>query len=180
MHYQLPHTIENCIGERLTFKSIDHSSNRLHVESFCKPGAGPIMHTHLQQDECITVISGTIGYTIAGEEEKFAGPGESILFERGVPHKFRAAGNEVLHCEGWVQPANTLVFFLSSVYATQNKTGSHKPEAFDGAYLMNRYASEYDMPEIPGFVKKLVFPVQVFIGKLLGKYDHFKNAPQPL
>jgi hypothetical protein len=59
-----------------------------------------------------------------------------------------------LRCKGWIFPANTIVFFLSSIYAAQNKTGTGQPEKFDGAYLMTRYKSEYDMPEIPRFVKK--------------------------
>lgn len=46
--------------------------------------------------------------------------------------------------------------------------------------LMTRYSAEYDMSEIPWLVKKLVLPVTYFIGKLLGKYSHFKNAPEPV
>lgn len=180
MNYQFPYTIENCIGEKLIFKSIDPVTGKLHVESFCQPGVGPIMHTHHKQDECLTVISGIIGYQVLGEEAKYAGPGESILFKRGVPHRFWAEGNEVLHCQGYVQPANTLVFFLSSVFAAQNKTGTTRPEAFDAAYLLTKYSSEYELIGIPLFVRKCILPVQVFIGKLLGKYAHFKNAPQPM
>lgn len=180
MSHKLPHTIENCIGETLTFKSYDPETERLNVESFCKPGAGPIMHTHFKQDECLTVVSGKIGYQILGEEEKFAVAGQSVLFERGVPHRFWAAGDEVLHCKGWIKPANTIVYFLSAIYAAQNKSGSGKPESFDGAYLMSKYAAEYDLPEVPRFVKKVIFPMQVMVGKVLGKYKHFKDSPQPL
>jgi mannose-6-phosphate isomerase-like protein (cupin superfamily) len=180
MTHKLPHTITNCIGETLTFKSYDPETDKLIVENFCKPGAGPPMHTHFKQDECLTVVSGKIGYQIQGQEEKFAGPGQTVLFKQGVPHRFWAAGTEVLHCKGWIKPANSIVYFLSAIYAAQNKSGSGKPESFDGAYLMSRYASEYDMPEIPSFVKKVVFPVQVFVGKMLGKYRHFKDSPTPL
>ena len=58
---------------------------------------------------------------------------------------------------GWVKPANTIVFFLSSIYDAQKKSGKPQPEQFDGAYLMTRYAKEYDLPELPGFVKKVLF-----------------------
>ncbi len=174
MNYKFPHTIENWFGEKIIFKSVDPVTDRIDIESFCQPGVGPVMHTHFKQDECITVISGRIGYQVMGEEKKFAGPGETVLFERGVTHKFWAEGEVVLHCKGWVQPANTFIFFLSAVFAAQNKSRSHRPETFDGAYLLTRYASEYDLAEIPGFVKKLVLPLQVSVGKLLGKYQHFK------
>jgi hypothetical protein len=36
------------------------------------------------------------------------------------------------------------------------------------------------MTDIPPFVKKFVFPATVRLGKLLGKYEHFRNAPAPL
>lgn len=180
MTHKLPHTIENCIGERLTFKSYNPETERLECESFCKPGAGPIMHTHFKQDECLTVISGKIGYQILGEDEKFAEPGQTVLFKRGTPHRFWAAGTETLHCKGWIQPANTIVYYLSAIYAAQNKAGSGRPESFDGAYLLSKYSSEYDLPEVPTFVKKVIFPIQVFVGKVLGKYKHFKDSPEPM
>ena len=180
MNYDLPHIISNPIGEQLIFTSHDALTDTLYVESYCRPGSGPVMHTHLKQDECLTVVSGAIAYEIAGEATRFAGPGETVLFKRGVAHRFWAHGHDVLHCKGWIQPANSIVFFLSSVFAAQNKTNTARPESFDAAFLMHRYASEYDMPEIPGFVKRFIFPLQVSIGKLLGKYRHFKNAPLPL
>ena len=138
------------------------------------------MHTHWLQDECLTVVNGKIGYQVLGQEEQFAEVGETILFKRGVPHRFWNAGEDMLNCKGWIYPANTIIFFLSSIYAAQNKTGTGQPEKFDGAYLMTRYASEYDMPEIPKFVKKTIIPITYFVGKLLGKYKHFEDAPMPV
>ena len=182
MNPSLPHTIENCIGEKLIFHELvkEPGGDKLLVENFVQPGIGPVMHTHWLQDECLTVISGKIGYKIKGGEEKFAGPGESVFFGKGVAHRFWNAGESILHCRGYVKPANTIVFFLSSIYAAQNKTGSAKPETFDGAYLLTKYRSEYDMNEISWFVKKTIIPLTYQVGKLLGKYDHFKNAPEPV
>jgi hypothetical protein len=53
-------------------------------------------------------------------------------------------------------------------------------DAFDGAYLLTRYSAEYDLPEIPPFVKKIIIPITYFIGRLLGKYKHFRDAPEPV
>ena len=49
-----------------------------------------------------------------------------------------------------------------------------------GAYLLTRYASEYEFPEIPRFVRKAVIPAIYYTGLVLGKYKNFKNAPAPI
>ena len=182
MNYTFPHTIESVMGEKIIFQSVEKTpeGEKVLVEAFCEPGCGPIMHTHFKQDEGLTVISGTLGYQFHGQEPQFAKAGESVVFKRGTPHRFWAEGNEKLHCKGWVQPANTVVFFLTALYDARNKSGKEQPDFFDGAYLMTRYSSEYDVPEIPAFVKKVIFPITVSVGKLLGKYKHFKNAPEPV
>ena len=178
----LPHTIENHLGEKLIFKSIveEDGEEKLIVENCVQPGAGPVMHVHFKQDESLTVKKGRLAYQIQGEEPKYAGPGETVTFLRGTPHRFWNAGEDVLECEGWIKPANSIVYFLSGIYAAMNKSGKEEPELFDGAYLMTRYKTEYDLPEIPGFVKKVIMPLTVRVGKLLGKYDHFEDAPEPL
>lgn len=182
MNYILPYTIENVLGEKLVFVSKEkgEEGDKLIVENFVDPGFGPIMHTHWLQDECLTVVKGRIGYIVKGGTEQFAGEGETVLFKRGVSHRFWNAGEDELHCKGWVYPANNIVFFLSSIFEAQNKSGKAQPEAFDGAYLITRYKSEFDLDGIPAFVKKVILPVTYFIGKLLGKYKHFEHAPAPV
>ena len=182
MNYTYPHTIENSAGEKLVFLGIEKHAegDKLVIENYVKPGHGPLMHTHFLQDEALTVVTGRIGYQVAGKPEQFAGVGETVLFKRGTPHRFWNAGQEILHCEGWAQPALTLEFFLTSVYAAQMKSGTAEPEKFDGAYLITRYASEYELVGIPKFVRKLIIPITYFVGKLLRKYKHFENAPAPV
>lgn len=182
MKFTYPHTIENVTGEKLIFKQLipEPDGEKLLCENFVTPGSGPPMHIHWLQDEGFTVLEGRIGYQIGDQPEQFAEAGESIVFERGVPHRFWNAGTEILHCEGWLKPANTIVFYLSAIYDAQNKSGTARPEAFDAAYLMTRYASEYAMVGMPKFVRKAVIPATYFIGRLLGKYKKFKDAPEPV
>ena len=182
MNYSLPHVIENCIGEKLIFKELQQEADgdKLIVENYVVPGGGPLMHTHWLQDEALTVVQGRLGYQVQGEPKKYAGEGETVLFKRGVPHRFWNDGTETLHCKGWLKPANTIVFFLTAIYNAQNKSRKAQPETFDAAYLMTRYASEYDLPGVPGIVKKLIIPATYRLGKLLGKYEHFENAPEPV
>lgn len=182
MNITYPHIIENCIGEKLIFKEVkkEPDGDRLLVENYVTPGSGPVMHTHWLQDEALTVINGQLGYQIQGQPARYAGEGETVVFEKGTAHRFWNSGQEVLHCKGWLKPANTIVFFLTSIYAAQNKSGTARPEQFDAAYLMTRYATEYDLPDVPKFVKKTIIPITYFIGKALGKYKHFKDAPDPV
>ena len=178
MQHSFPISIETKYGERINFLRME--GDKLLLEGFCTPMAGPGFHTHLRQDEGVTVVSGKIGYQILGEEPRYGGPGDSVTFKRGVPHRFWNAGDDELHITGWISPAENVVFFLTTLYDALNRGEDKRPELFDGAYLTCRYRREYDAPEIPGFVKKVVMPVAYFIGNLRGKYRKFESAPQPL
>lgn len=181
MEIQLPHTIENTTGEKLTFFRIATRDGREYLEgdNVVQPNAGPPMHVHYKQDECLTVSSGKMGYQVLGEEKKFAGPGETILFKAGTPHKFWNAGQDLLHCTGYISPPDNAVYFLSQIFKSANENGG-KPGLYDAAFLLHRYKSEFRMLEIPVFVQKIIFPVVLFLGNILGKDKKFKDAPPPL
>ena len=182
MKYTYPHVIENSTGERLVFHGIEKhpDGDKLVGENFVQPGDGPPMHTHFLQDEGFTVVSGRIGYQTLGQPEQFAGPGQSLVFKRGVPHRFWNASQEILHCKVWAQPALTFEFFITSLFEAQMKSGKAEPEKFDVAYLLTRYASEYDMVGIPKPVRRIIMPIIYQVGRLIGKYKHFENAPMPV
>jgi quercetin dioxygenase-like cupin family protein len=180
MKYTYPHVIENGAGEQLTFVKFvpNDQGGQLEIENRVQPGAGPPMHVHFLQDEALTVVKGKIGAQVAGQPATFHGPGETVTFKRGVAHRFWNAGNEVMICRGWVSPAHNLEYFLTEIYNSTKANGGTKPSAFDGAFLQNKYKSEFDLVEIPGFVKKVVFPLILSIGKLTGKHRKFDGAPE--
>jgi len=179
---QFPKTIENCLGEKIVFKELvqEPDGDKLILHGWVHPKSGPPMHVHFKQDEGVTVKKGQISYQVLGGPEQLAREGESVTFTRGTPHRFWNSGTDVAQVEGWAKPAHNLQFFLSAIYEAQNRSGKGQPEKFDGAYLLTRYKSEFAMPEIPGFVRKVIFPVTYFIGRLSGKYAKFKDAPAPL
>ena len=180
MNITLPHSIENITGEKLTFLRIfvKDGVEYLETESEVQPNAGPPMHVHYKQDESLTVLSGKIGYQELRGEKKYAGPGETVLFKVGVPHKFWNAGNEPLRLSGYASPANNIVYFLSHIYKSMNENGG-RPGMYDAAYLLDRYKTEFRMLEIPTFVQKLMFPVVLFLGSIRGKKKKFIDAPDP-
>jgi quercetin dioxygenase-like cupin family protein len=181
MSISLPHTIYNIAGEKLTFLRtvIKDGVEYLAVENEVQPNAGPPMHVHHRQDECITVVSGKIGYQELGGEKKYAGPGETVMFKAGIAHKFWNAGNKPLIGNGYITPADNIVYFLSQIYKSSNKNGG-RPGLYDSAYLLNRYKSEFAMLEIPGFVQKVLFPIVLFFGNVFGKHRKFADAPAAL
>ena len=144
------------------------------------PGAGPPMHVHHLQEEGLTVERGMIGYQSEGGREHTAGPGESVTFAPGDAHRFWNAGDDELVCTGFVRPPGNLEYFLTEVYASMRRKGRDRPGLFDGAYLGQRYRSEFEMTEVPVLVRRLVFPVVAGAGKLLGLHRRFAEAPEPL
>ncbi len=182
MGYTYPFTIDSGRGEKIIFKEVvkESDGDKVLIEGTVAPKAGPPMHVHFKQDEGFTVIKGKAGYQVFGEDPKFLSAGESVVFPRNHYHRFWNEGDEELKIESWVKPANSIVFFLSTMYGALKNSTSERPEAFDSAYVMVRYKSEYDMKGLPGFVKNVIMPITYQIGKLRGKYKKFKDAPEPL
>jgi mannose-6-phosphate isomerase-like protein (cupin superfamily) len=182
MKITLPITIENGHGEKLTFKEIikEADGDKVIIEGHCEPSAGPVMHVHFKQDESFTVVKGKMGCEILGKEPVYYTEGQRTTFLRNTPHRFWNAGDEELIINGWVKPVHSIIFFLTTLYAAQRKSGNGRPESFDAAYLMVRYKNEYDLPLLPGFVKNVIMPATYFTGQLLGKYKKFEDAPEPL
>jgi mannose-6-phosphate isomerase-like protein (cupin superfamily) len=178
--YTYPHTIENGTGERITFsrKAGGAAGERLEAENVVKPGAGPPMHTHYLQEEVLTVQQGRIGYQRLGQPAQYAGPGETVRFGAGEPHKFWNAGEGDLLCTGYIDPILNVEYFLTEMFASV-KRGGGRPDLFDMAFLATRYRNELAVLEIPPAVQRLVFPVMVALGRLLGRYRRFADAPPP-
>jgi quercetin dioxygenase-like cupin family protein len=145
-----PRTIDDGAGGRMTFLGVSHDQHgeRLDVTSTVDPGAGPPMHVHHLQSETVTVRSGRVGVSVAGEPDRFAGPGEQVHFAAGVPHRFWNAGDEELVLDGEVRPPHNMEYFLTQIYASTAAHGG-RPGAFDSAFLLTRYRSEFAMTAIP-------------------------------
>jgi quercetin dioxygenase-like cupin family protein len=180
--YTYPHVIENGGGERLAFhrRVPGATGDRLEGENFVQPGAGPPMHVHYLQEEALTVVSGKIGFQRPGQPEQFAGPGQQVVFKAGDAHRFWNAGDDVLHCTAYIEPADNIEFFLGELFASTARNGGSRPGLFDMAYLLTRYRSEFSLLAIPAIVQRVVFPVVAAIGHALGKYHRFANAPEPV
>lgn len=178
----LPQTIDNGHGERLTFlEVVDRPEGpTLLVENELAPGCGPIMHVHHSQEEALTVKEGRLGYQFEGEDERVVGPGETVVFPEGRPHRFWADGDETLRCDGYLRPPDNVVWFLGEIYRSTAESKHGRPDDFDAAFLLGRYGDEYGLPGIPKPVRRFVFPVLRAVGNVTGRFKRFDDAPEPI
>ena len=162
--YTYPHVLDNGGGETLTFvrRVPGPNGDRLEGDNVVQPGSGPPMHVHHLQREVLTVVEGRMGWQRPGGPEQFA----------GVP--------EAVRVTGIVEPADNVEYYLTEVFASMKRNGGKRPSLFDIAFLLRRYRTEFGMLEIPAPVQRFVFPVVVAIGRLLGKYARYADAPTPV
>lgn len=179
--YKYPHAIENGNGEVLIFdrRTMTPTGERVEGSNVVKPGSGPPMHVHYFQEEGFTVLQGRLAYQVQGQEPKIVETGESAVFPAGIPHRFWNAGDVDLKCRAYVQPPDNIEFFLTEIFAAQKRGKGGRPDLFDSAFLIWRYRTEYGMFVVPALVQKIVFPIVVLVGTLLGRYRKFANAPEP-
>lgn len=179
-----PVTIDSGHGERLTFlgRELRDGVEYVQVENQVSPGAGPPMHVHHQQHESLHILEGKMGIEVLGQQPYFLQKGESATFEAGIAHRFWNAGESTLYCKGEIWPPHNIEYFLGEIYRSSRENGNGRPGAFDSAYLLRKYHTEFDMLAIPAFVKKVIFPIVLFFGQISGKGKRYQNAPeaQPL
>lgn len=175
-----PVTIDNGHGEQLTFlgRELRGGVEYVQVENQVSPGAGPPMHVHHQQHESLHILEGKMGIEILGRQPYFLQKDESATFEAGIAHRFWNAGDTTLLCKGEIWPPHNIEYFLAEIYRSSRENGNGRPGSFDAAYLLRKYRAEFDMLGIPAFVKKVIFPIILFLGKMRGKDERFKNAPE--
>ncbi len=71
-------------------------------------------------------------------------------------------------------------YFLTAIYESQRENGGSRPGPFEAAFLARRFGSEFGMTEIPAVVQRFAFPVLLIVGRLLGKYGKYADAPEPV
>jgi len=177
-----PHTVENAAGEKLVFLGVENTpeGERINITGSARPGAGPPMHVHFLQDEIVTVEAGRVGYQVLGQEPKFAGPGETVMWPAGTAHKWWNAGDTEARLTGWCIPPGNVEYCLTGIFDSMRENGGKRPSLFDAAFLMTHYKSEFAMVGMPKPVQTIVIPLLYALGSLLGMHRKFKDAPEPI
>ena len=63
------------------------------LEHVARHGDSPPLHLHTTEDELFHILEGKVRLRL-GETERMAGPGDSLLAPKGVPHAYRVESRE--------------------------------------------------------------------------------------
>ncbi len=134
------------------------------------PGAsGPPLHVHFHEHEEIIVKAGTLGAQV-GPEKITVPAGGTAVVPAGVPHRWSNAGDDLLELSGRVVPAVDLDRYLQAVFAVLNASPDGRPSIFLLAHVLWRHRDTQLMLGPPPAIQRIVVPVVLFIGRILGKY----------
>jgi len=139
---------------------------------------GPPLHVHFHQREEGVVQAGSLGAQI-GKETVVVPAGGAGVFPAGVAHKWWNAGDDVLKFGGRVIPAGDLDRYLQGIFAVLNANPSGRPSLFYLAHVLWRHRHTQAVMAPPRIIQKIIFPVVLLVGGILGKYrgDGWPGSP---
>lgn len=159
-------------GETLRMRRERDASGQviLIIEGSLPPRSnGPPPHVHFQQREEGTVQGGTLGLKI-GKHTSIVQAGGDAAFPAGAVHSWWNAGETLLEFSGRVVPAADLDQFLQALFDVLNSGASARPSIFYLAHVLWRHRRTQGVVRPPVFVQRILFPVVLLIGRVLGKY----------
>jgi mannose-6-phosphate isomerase-like protein (cupin superfamily) len=164
---ELKHT-----GERLTLRRIksDKGVEELHLSgSLPARRQGPPLHIHFEQDEHGEVISGTLSASVDGKDFQVAAGG-SGHFAKGSAHRWWNDGDQELVFRGVATPAVDLDRFLQAIFEVLNAGSPERPPLFYMAHVLHRHRHTQLTLVVPRVLQRVLFPIVVLLGTVLGKY----------
>ena len=109
---------------------------------------GAPMHTHEREDEISHVTAGRLGVQI-GDDVLEAGPGDTVVKPRGIPHAFWNPGDEPVRFLELITPAGFEQYFAE----LEPLLGGGGPPDFEALFaLQARYALSMDMESMPRLI----------------------------
>jgi hypothetical protein len=131
--------------------------------------SGPPMHVHFHEHEEGIVKAGTLGAQVGKEKILVPAKGTAV-FPAGIPHRWWNAGDDLLELSGQVVPAVDLDRYLQALFAVLNASSNGRPSIFYLAHVLWRHRDTQLLSAPPRAIQRIVFPVILSIGRILGKY----------
>jgi hypothetical protein len=125
------------------------------------------------------VAAGTLG-AIVENTKITVQAGGAVDLPAGAVHRWWNAGEDLLEFNGRVVPVVDLDRFLQAIFAAINASDSGRPSLFYIAHIARRHRHTQELRAVPVVIQKIVFPVVVLIGNILGKYrgDNWPGSPR--
>ena len=168
-------------GEILRMRRVRDSEGQtiLAVEGSLPPRAsGPPPHVHFHQREEIIVKAGSLGARV-GKKKILVPAGGTAVFPAGVLHVWWNAGDDLLELSGRAIPAGDLDRYLQALFAVLNASPSGRPSIFYLAHVLWRHRRTQAVTLPPQIIQRIVFPIFLLVGRVLGKYrgDSWPGSP---
>ena len=140
---------------------------------------GPPLHVHVREREEGIVKAGTLGAQVGGEKIVVPTGGTAVL-PAGVPHRWWNAGDDLLEFNGQVVPVVDLDRYLQAVFAVLNASSKGRPSIFHFAHVLWRHRDTQLMAVPAPAIQRIILPVVLFIGRILGKYrgSNWPGSPE--
>lgn len=151
----------------------------LKLEGSLPPRAdGPPLHIHFHSREEGIVKQGTLGVRV-GKQKTVVQAGESVVLPAGVVHNWWNAGDDMLVFSGQAIPAVDLDRYLQAIFAVLNASPVGRPSVFYLAHVSWRHRHTQALAMPPRAIQRIVFPLIVFVGRILGQYrgDGWPGSP---
>jgi len=176
-------TLENRhTGEILRMRRLHNAQGQivLMIDGSLPAGAdGPPLHVHILEHEEVIVKAGTLGAQV-GSEKIIVPTGGTAILPKGIHHRWWNAGDDLLELSGNVVPAVDLDRYLQGVFAVLNASSNGRPSIFHFAHVLWRHR-DTQLFSIPApAIQRIVLPVLLFVGRILGKYggSNWPGAPE--
>jgi mannose-6-phosphate isomerase-like protein (cupin superfamily) len=148
-----PRVISNPLsGERITISAPAAPAGELCWELELAPGGRvPSSHAHPGQEECFTVLEGSIRFRV-GRRRLTAGPGDTVRVPPGTVHHFANRGQVPVRVAVRTSPALTMPELLATaaaLAAEQHAAARRLPRPLDLALFMADFEREVRAPYLP-------------------------------
>ena len=169
-------------GEILRMRRVRDAQGQivLTIDGSLPPRAsGPPLHVHFHEREEGIVKAGTLGAQV-GKEKIVVPAGGTAVFPAGVLHSWWNAGDDLLEFSGQAIPAVDLDRYLQAVFAVLNASPTGRPSIFYIAHVLWRHRHTQLLATPPRAIQRIVFPLILFVGRVLGKYrgSNWPGSPE--
>ena len=130
---------------------------------------GPPPHLHFEEDEHVKVVSGRASVLLDGKRLELEA-GQRISFPKGSVHTWWNDGDDDVVIQGVATPVIDLDRYLQAVFQVLDAGSPNRPPIFYMAHVMHRHRRTQLTPVIPRAIQRVLLPVVVLLGSVLGKY----------